>query len=199
MQRWEKVHPNFTTIMKELYCHLFDKSHKLRYKSNIITSKNIRVCKLLNEYMNMRSFQKCVGALPENNIILQSKKTEKTDQLPMQYLIATLLFETNILRNKMRILGLSVLSYSVSHSHTHLRYPFCEEQSCPAVVRATSWHRLAIVHKVQLFLWRNSCTKWDCDRPGQWYGTPHGSNPFTRLYFHLGMIVGLGPPPLPVL
>lgn len=53
----------------------------------------------------------------------------------VQYLIAKILFETNILGDKIGILGLSVLSYSVP-----LMYPkeYCERQSCPAVVGATS-------------------------------------------------------------
>lgn len=133
-------------------------------------------------------FQRFVGPLPDNNIILQTaEKTLTCSHMEtMQYLIAKILFETKVLRDEMGILGLSVLLYSVSLSHKHLGYPFCEGQPCPAVVGATPWHRLAIVHKVQLFLWRNSCTKWVCDWPGQWYGYSSRQQSFYKALLSLG-------------
>lgn len=110
MQRWEKVHPNFSTIIKPLYCHLFDKECARKYKSNIIASKIIScVCEHLNECMQSSYFQKFVGPLLVNNIILQTAEMTLTcsHMETMQYLIAKLLFETKVLGDDMGILGLS--------------------------------------------------------------------------------------------
>lgn len=95
------------------------------------------VCELLNECMHLSYFQKFMGPLPDNNIILQT--TEKTltssHMETMQYLIAKLLFESKVLGDEMGTLGLSVLPYSVSLSHIHRGYPFCGRTALPSCRR----------------------------------------------------------------
>lgn len=106
-----KLH--FTTIMKVLYSHLFDISHKREgmkgMKATSLPQKIPCVHELLKECMYPSYFQKFVGPLPDNNIILQTTEKTLTSSLmeTMQYLIAKVLFESKVLGDEMGILGLS--------------------------------------------------------------------------------------------
>lgn len=85
----------YDNTVKPLYCHHFDVECERKYKSNIIASKIIScVCEHLNECMQSSYFQKFVGPLPGNNIILQTAEMTLTwsHMETMQYLIAKLLF-----------------------------------------------------------------------------------------------------------
>lgn len=138
------------------------------------------------------SSRKFLGPLPDNHIILETteKSLTSSHMETMQHSIEQISFEIKDSERWDEDIG--SVSLAVSCLFLITTYPSILRRTALASCRrGDPWHRLAIVHKVQLFSGEEFLRKMRMRQTWRviWalYTTPHGNNPFTRLYFHLGM------------